>query len=415
MFRTDNWQEIFFTIKKNKLRTVLTAMGVFWGILILMLLLGSGRGMENGILSMYGDRVINSIYFWAVPTTLPFQGKDVGRKIELDLADAKLLQEKFNEKIKYMVPRLSLGKKVITANGVSGAYTVRGETRDYFNVEEVEVLSGRLLNEMDQKKRRKVILIGKYLKEVFFEDTPAVGNYLTINGSKYKIIGVYNSKNANNQRGGSRTIFLPLSTSQDIAGNTSRIDQMICALHPTVSALKVEKKMKTWLKRKYEIHPDDRQGIRTKNMAREFKQFQSLFTAVNLFVWFVGLGTLFAGIVSVGNIMLITVKERIKEIGIRKALGATPGSIISSILMESVFITTISGYAGLIAGAATIFIVSFVLENFNLNSRFFANPEIDFEMGLSALGILILAGLIAGFIPALKASLVNPVIALRNE
>ncbi len=416
MFRIDTWQEILFTLKRNKLRTILTSTGVFWGILILILLLGSGKGMENGILSMFGDKIVNSVYFWANTTSIPYKGLPVERQIVLTNEDVQILEKKYSSEIEHLAPRINLGKKLLLSNVKNGAYPVRGEMPAYFNIEPVTLVEGRLINRIDISESRNVIIIGQYLKSIFFGKEQAIGKSLSYDGKEFQVVGVFKSSKLNNtDKKDEQKAFIPFSVAQKMRSNQHEIDQIACSFYPHINANAAEKKMKNFLKRHHQIHPKDRHGLRATNMAKEFKQFSGLFAAVNSFVWFVGLGTLVAGIVGVGNIMLITVKERTKEIGIRKALGEQPHSIIISILMESISITAVSGYLGLLTGTITIYIVNFVLNNFNLNSRYFANPEIDFAVGLKALLVLIIAGVLAGLIPAIQASKVHPVEALRNE
>jgi len=416
MFRIDTWQEIIFTFKRNKLRTILTSIGIFWGILILVLLLGSGKGMENGILSMFGNKVVNSVYLWPSATNMAYKGLPAGRKINLTKEDTDILAQTYSSEIEFIAPRIYLNKQFFFNPTKSGHFTVHGEMPNYFNIVSLKLVEGRSINTKDILEQRNVIVIGQYLKTIFFENEDAVGKSINCGGKKFTIVGVFKSNKLNNtDKRDEQKAFIPFSVAQKMSGQNQNIHQIACAFYPHIDPKSTETKMKALLKRIHGIHPKDRHGIKSRNVAKEFKQFANLFSAVNLFVWFVGLGSLVAGIVSVGNVMLITVKERVKEIGIRKALGETPNAIISSILMESIFITTLSGYLGLLTGTIIIAIINFVLNNFNLNTRYFANPEIDMVAGLQAYCILVVAGVLAGLMPAIKASKIHPVEALRNE
>jgi putative ABC transport system permease protein len=278
----------------------------------------------------------------------------------------------------------------------------------------MEMAEGRFLNELDEQNRRKIAVIGERIKEVLFEpEEEAIGNFIKIRGTQYKVVGVFKSlakgEDASEEE---QTIYIPLSTAQQITNRHNEINWFVCTVKDEYDAAVIDIKVKDLLKKRHRIHPDDPQGVRSNNVAEEFGEVMGLFTGISIIVWIVGIGSLMAGVIGVGNIMLIIVKERTKEIGIRKALGATPFSIISMILMESVFITTLAGYFGLLLGMGIIVSINVLIGE---GGDFFANPEIDISVGIGALIILVISGAITGLIPAMQAANVNPVEALKDE
>ena len=414
MFDRDKWQEIFDTIRKHKLRTFLTALGVFWGIFMLVFLMGSGKGLENGVMGSFGDRATNCLYVWTQRTSMPHAGLQAGRFPRLTQDDIRAIETHFGEKIEYMAPRLFVTAGEIVRKEKSGGFDVRGETPDLINLEPLEVMEGRFINQIDLEQKRKVIIIGKRVAEVLFkDDEEPVGDYLKINGVEYKVVGVFGSnRTGSNDDDDVQSIFMPLSTAQQVTNRPNGIGWFVCSMYEHVSVSAVQEDLLALLRERHKVHPEDEQGIRSFNLEQEFREVSGLFTGISLIVWVVGIGSLLAGIIGVGNIMLIVVKERTKEIGIRKALGATPGSIVSLILLESVFITTIAGYLGLLVSTSLIFMMGQAVGE---GGEFFANPEVDMGVGLGALMILVVAGALTGLMPALHAANINPVDALKDE
>jgi len=285
---------------------------------------------------------------------------------------------------------------------------------DLIHIDAMQVTKGRFLNDIDIEDNRKVAVIGKRVKEVLFEEEEEViGAYLKIQNVEYRVVGLMHSnRRGNNAIEDEKTIFLPLTTVQQVTNRPDRIGWFVCSMKPNINASVVEEGIKDLLKKRHKVAPDDRQGIWSDNIEEEFKEIMSLFSGIRFLVWFVGIGSLFAGVIGVGNIMLITVKERTKEIGVRKALGATPQSIISMILMESVFLTTIAGYLGLVSGTLIVYVLNLAVGE---GAEFYANPEVDFRIGVIALIILIISGAITGLTPAMQAANINPVVALKDE
>jgi len=415
IFDRDKWQEIFATIAKNKLRTFLTALGVFWGIFMLVFLLGMGKGLENGVYKDFGARAKNIMYVWSSRTTKPYKGYKAGRRVPLELSDLEILKEKVFELDK-IAPRNEIGQHPVVHGIASGDYTIRGELTDMPIIEAFRITSGRYINQSDVRDARKVAVIGETVKDVLFGDEVAVGKHLTIRGVDFKVIGVYRPDQIKEwTRSDMESVVIPLTTMSRAFGTGEYIDYMVCATKPGYSVAAMEPKIRQTLKEIKSIHPDDSEGIGGFNLEEEFQQIQGLFLGIKGFLWFVGIGTLIAGIIGVSNIMLIIVKERTKEIGIRKALGATPGSIISMILTESVFITALSGFLGMALGTFIIGGLSYLLISNNVETENFYNPEVNAIVGIASTIILVLAGLVAGLIPALQASKVNPVVALKDE
>ena len=414
MFDLDKWQEIFNTIQKHKLRTFLTAFGVWWGIFMLVFLMGAGSGLENGVMGMFGTHAKNALYVWTQRTTMPYEGLPPGRYNQLTYDDIEAIENELGDVIEFIAPRLFVPSGEILRGNNKGSFDVRGERPDLIHIEAIVMEKGRFVNQLDMQQRRKVVTIGKRVEEVLFGEEESIGEYIEINGAKYLVVGVFKSsrKGGGNAAEDEETIFMPLSTAQQVTNRPRDINWFVCTIDPRIRVSAVEENIKNVIRERHKIHPDDRQGVRSDNVEQEFREVTGLFTGIKVLVWIVGIGSLLAGIIGVGNIMLIIVKERTKEIGIRKSLGATPWSIVSMILLESVFITTIAGYVGLISGTAIIYGISSVIGE---GSEFFANPQVNLGVGVIALIILILAGALTGLVPAIQAANIHPVEALRDE
>ncbi len=415
MFDFDKWQEIFDTIKKHKLRTFLTALGVFWGIFMLVFLMGSGKGLENGVMGQFGTHATNALYVWTQRTTMPYKGLPAGRYNQLTIDDIQAIEDNFPQ-VEYIAPRMFVPSGEIVHGNNSAAFDVRGERPDLQHIEAMYIDEGRFINEFDLKDRRKIAVIGNRVREVLFEgekDQNAIGKYLRINGTDYLVVGIFkSSRKGEDGVDDEQTIYIPLTTAQQVTNRHNEINWFVCTINKNFRVDPIDEGIKSLLRKRHRIHPDDRQGVRSDNIEEEFREINGLFFGIRLIVWIVGIGSLLAGVIGVGNIMLIIVKERTKEIGIRKAMGATPSSIVSMILLESVFITTMAGYFGLLVSTGLILLMNTAVGE---GSDFFANPEVDMAVGLGALVILVISGALTGLIPALQASRVNPVIALKDE
>ena len=415
LFDRDKWQEIFATLRKNKLRTFLTALGVFWGIFMLVFLLGMGKGLENGVYKDFGSNAKNIMWVWTNRTTLPYKGFKAGRIARLKLEDLDVLREKVEELDK-IAPRSDIGQQPVVYKLNSGDYNIRGELTGMPEIEGYHITSGRYINESDINESRKTVAIGSTVRKELFGDTNPVGEHITIRGVDFTVVGEFTPAQRKEwNRSDMEALVMPLTTMSRAFGRGENIDYMIVSAKPGYRVANMEPKIRSVLKEIKIIHPDDPQGIGGFNLEERFQQVQSLFVGIKGFLWFVGIGTLLAGIIGVSNIMLIIVKERTKEIGIRKALGATPNSIINLIITESVFITALSGYLGLIIGTFLIGLINYIMVSNNLEPENFYNPQVNIYVGVVALIILVLSGVLAGFIPAMQAAKVNPVIALKDE
>lgn len=413
MFDADKWQEIFATMQKNKLRTFLTAFGVFWGIFMLVLLLGAGKGMQNGIESEFGRFAVNSLWVWSGKTSMPHAGFKPGREISFRDEDISALAREV-EGVQLMSPRNWLGGEfTIMYKNKTGSFPVQAVGPEYFGIDIVDMVKGRGFNQNDARDKRKVAVLGFRAKEILFGDNEAIGEYINIKGGYFKVIG-YFKKEGNNGRFEER-VFIPHATHQTIFNPDRDVSVIALTAANGVEVKQLETQVKGILAKRLRFSETDEQAIGLNNNEEEWKRFQGLFGAIRLFVSVIGIFTLIAGAVGVSNIMLIIVKERTREIGIRKAIGATPWSIVSQILMESVFITAFSGYLGLLAGVGLLSGISYLIESSGAQLPYFTRPEVDFGVALAATGILVVAGAIAGLVPAIKAARIKPIEALRAD
>jgi len=420
MFDIDRWQEIFSALKKNKLRTFFTAFGVFWGIFMLIIMMGSGNGLHNAVKSDFGDIATNSVFMWTQKTTIPYKGFPRGRYYRFRNDDTQALKDNIHE-IEMIAPRLQgwggQGNNNVVRGLRTGGFSIYGDYPDINKIDPVNVSSGRFINDLDIKNKRKVVVIGmRVVQELFEPGEEPVGEYIRIQGVYFKVVGVFKSKKSDNQADReNQTIYMPFTTLQKTYNYGDMVGWYSITSVKNVPVTDVEEKVKALLASRHNIHPDDTRAIGSFNLEKEFKKMDGLFTGINVLIWIVGIGTLFAGIVGVSNIMLIIVKERTKEIGIRRSIGATPFSIMSQIVLESIFLTTLAGYIGLVIGVGIIETVNFMLVKYNVESEMFKNPEIDFRLAVFALTILILSGAVAGMIPAKRAINIKPIDALRDE
>lgn len=413
MFDYDKWQEIFGTIRKNKLRTFLTALGVFWGIFMLIVLMGAGTGLQNGVFAMFGDLAKNSLFLGSSRTTMPYQGLPHGRVPEMMDKDMTAILEEFGEEIDILSPIMWVRTGEISRKGLSGAFDVEGHTPDIIKIDGRKLVKGRFINKKDMEEQRKVVVIGRRVEtQLFKKGEEAIGERIKIKGSEYQVVGVFKVERGDGDSDEENEILMPLSTAQRVNNRPNQVAWFMCTMNEGYSALTLEPKLLAFLKQRHRIHPDDPRGFWTNNVEEEFVEVSNLFTGIKILIWFVGIGSLLFGILGVGNIMIIVVKDRTKEIGIRKALGATPRSIISMILMESAFITTVAGYLGLVFSIGLVAAMKAAVgEGVNM----FKNPEIDLGVAVGATLVLIIAGTLTGLIPAMQAANVNPVEALKDE
>ncbi len=407
MFDTDKWQEIFSTIKNNKLRTFLTGFSVAWGIFMLIILLGNGQGLQNGIKHEFERDAINSVYISPGTTSKAYKGLKEGRQIRFTNQDYDYLNDDTEYK-EYISANFFLGTKVINYKKEFGNFDITCAQPEYKYIENSSVTKGRFINDIDIQKYRKVAVIGEKVKDALFKDENPTGKYIKIEDILFLVIGVFTDQSERDME----KVYLPVSTAQKIFGDGNTVHNMVMTIDASASESEnIEKILKHKLSVKHRFDEEDSKAVHIFNTLEEFKRFQSLFSGIKIFIWIIGFGTIISGIVGVSNIMMIVVKERTKEIGIRKAIGATPFSIINLIIMEAIFITSVAGYMGLVIGTALLELLS----KFLPPVPYFLNPTIDFKIAVSATIILVIAGTIAGLIPAIKAAAIKPIVALRDE
>ena len=409
---TDKWREIFSRLGKHKLRTALTAFSVWWGIFMLVILLGAGKGLENSAMEDFGDDMINVIGMWAGTTSQEYKGLPPGRRLRFSTDEYNLLEG--IEDVDEVASRYSLwGEYAIKHKNKGLSFDVRCVNTAYLKFENQELLKGRSMNQMDLDEKRKVCVIGDKVESGFFpkKENP-IGEYLNIKGTDYQIVGVITDTGWEGKR---RRIFIPMTTAQLVEG-TDRIHQLQVGIGQGTfeESEIIKEKIRYNLAAKMNFSPSDKQAIYMWSSAEEFKNFNAIMTMIQFFIWFVGIGSIIAGVIGVSNIMLIVVKERTKEIGVRKALGATPNSIVTMIVQEAIFLTSIAGYLGMLCGMGVIIAIQWVMKENNIEAEFFRNPEVDINLVLTALFILVFSGAIAGLIPALQAVKINPVVAMKS-
>ena len=412
MFELDKWQEIYSTIRKNKLRTFLTGFAVAWGIFMLIILLGSGKGLENGVTDQFRGGANNGIWISSGMTSLEYKGLQAGRLIRFTNEDYDLLKASVRDH-EFMSSRMFLGNTITSYKNEYGTFYLSPCHPDYGHIKEVEMLEGRFLNIFDINQYRKVAIIGEKVKEDLFKgsDTVAMGEYLNINGVLFKVVGVFRDFGRDDSE--LRRIYIPITTAQRVFSGQNVVSQIsLTTGDATVEEVNmILEQTRNLLARKHTFDKEDERAVFIWSKNEDFRRFQGLFLGIRLFIWIVGIGTIIAGIVGVSNIMMISVKERTKEIGIRKALGATPFSVIALILREAIIITGFSGYIGLVLGIGVLEVISMNLPEID----FFRSPEANFSIAVGATILLIIAGTMAGLFPARKAAKIKPIEALRDE
>lgn len=407
MFDLDRWREIFQAISKNKLRTILTGFTISFAILLFTLLFGIGNGLKNTFAKEFAGDAENVIYINQGKTSKAYKGLQVGRRIQFKNDDYKYLIDEFENDIQYITPIFS---KYLKANyrDENSLNQVRGTVPDIQFLEELVVTQGRFISQFDVKQHKKVVAIGRLVEKDLFGKRSALNKMISIDGFNYKVIGVFSDEGGDNDE---RYIYTPISTLQAIYGNTDYIDRLRITFNPNMSnaeAIAFGKQIGQKLKVKHDIHPRDQSAIFIQNMAEVKGQIGQMMFGLNLVIIIIGLGTLIAGIVGVSNIMVFVVRERTKELGVRKALGATPKSIVGMILQETLLITAIAGYSGLLLGMAVLKYMTPSLKEY-----FITNPSVSDTLMISATITLIVAGLIAGYLPARRAARIKPIDALN--
>lgn len=410
MFDLDRWIELFQTLSKNKLRTVLSGFTISFAILLFTLLFGIGNGLKHTFEKQFAGDAQNSIYINSGRTTKPYKGLQSGRQIQFRNDDTKFMNEKFEGDIQFFSPNIQRLNVQAIYKGEQNRYTVRGVYPDYQPLEESVIENGRFLSVLDIKNKAKVIAIGRLVEKDLFGEFNAVGKNISLDGISYKVIGVFSDPGGDNDE---RYIYTPFTTAQGIYKPYDELDYFGLTFNPNLSvdqALSFSNLLTKMLKEKHNVDPRDQGAIRVRNYAEGTKNVQQFMGFLNGLILLIGLGTLVAGIIGISNIMVYIVKERTKELGIRKALGATPKSIIGMIMLESIFVTAIAGYIGLLIGVFSLKAIGS-----NLEKYFILNPSVETYVIVGATIILVVAGTIAGYIPAKRAAKIKPIVALNDE
>lgn len=411
LFDSDTWQEIYGSIRKNKMRTIITIIGVLWGIFLLVVLLGAARGMENGFNKLFGNFATNSVFVWTQSTDTPFKGFQKGRRFRLTMNDIEVLKSEYSNEIRLLAPRNQTNNLVIH-EFKSGDFRVSGDYPVLDQIQKKSLIYGRFLNENDIQTNAKVAVISEDMyKQLFDKDVMPIGDYIKINSINYKVIGVYKPSNTINFDGD--CAYIPFTTFKKVYNTANKVDWMMITAFPGTNIEQMEQDILLTLKGLHKVHPEDKKAFGSVNLGKEIGKVTGFLTGMQFLTWFVGIATLIAGVFAIGNILLITVKERTKEIGIRRALGATPKSIRQQIILESVFLTTVAGMLGIIFGSLVLFLIDHFFgqgEDATL-----INPTVNIPIIFIAFATLIVLGTMIGLIPAHMATVVKPIEALREE
>lgn len=419
MFSRDRWLEILEVLSSNWFRTVLTAFGVFWGIFILIILLAAAKGFENGINMEFGDGATNTLFIWTRTATKAYKGMPKDRRFNYNISDVENLRQQIPN-LRFISPRNQLngfsGANNVVRGLHAGSYDIYGDYPEIINQDPMNIIAGRFINYNDIKTKRKVAVIGIGVKNGLFDkDEDVLGSYIKIHGVNFMVIGIYKKESPNgNREEDQKEIYVPFSAFSQAFNMGNRVGWMAITAMDGTPITSLKKNIVNVLKKNHKIHPDDERAIGYFDLYQQYNKVQRLFIAIKAIAYFVGIMVLLSGIIGVSNIMLIVVKERTKEIGIRRALGASPWNIRSQVLTESVFLTIISGMAGIVFSSFLIYLINFILDQ-NGPVDMFANPSVNLAVVTIALTILIVSGLFAGFIPAQNAIKLRPVEALRTE
>ena len=414
MFNIERWQEIFETIRKNKLRTFLTGLSVASGIFILVILLGFGQGLANGVDKQFANDASNTVWFWSQVTSKEYKGLNPGRRIQMENENFDYLIKKHEDELEYKSSVFRIWQGQVNYKNESGNYRVEGAYPEFQFIENTSQVQGRFFNLMDHENIEKVAVIGNKIKEEIFKSEDPMNKQIQINGINFKVVGVYSDPGGEREE---TRIFIPLSTAQRVFGGSNKVRLLTFSLKPqetfdesVAASQQFAAEVEQYLKQAHTVAPDDTSAIGMNNTLENVKRFHTLTNNIKFFFWFVGICTIIAGVVGVSNIMLIIVKERTREIGIRKAIGAEPWSIIGMILHEAIFVTAFAGFAGLIFSMGLLEIIGPLIE-----IDYIVNPSVNFNVALTTVIILIFAGAIAGFFPAWRAAKIKPIDALRDE
>ena len=418
----DHLQEILGTLKKNKMRTTLTGLSVSWGIFILIVLLGAGNGLQNGVMQNFSSRAINRINMYPGRTSIPYEGLKSDRQLSFTGEEVDFIRDEVSES-RLITARLN-NTMNITYGNEYGSYEIRGVMPNYLDIEKLVIKpgDGRFINNLDMKEYNKVIVLDKKISDMLFPGESALGKTVKVGSLMFKVVGI----NSKKEDWGGSTAYIPFSTSQSIFNPNGKFYNIVFTvdgLNTKEANEKFNETLRTMMSRRLKFNPDDEQALWVYNAQSEYVETMNIFNGITIFVTIVGILTLIAGIVGVSNIMLVSVKERTREIGIRKAIGAKPSSILKTIILESIIITTLFGYIGLMMGIGLTEIVNFFMEQAASSQQVsdepqmsvFTNPTVQVGYAVFATIILIISGVLAGYLPARKAVKVKPIEAMRQE
>jgi putative ABC transport system permease protein len=406
----DVWQEILDTVRKNKLRTGLTALSVAWGIFMLVLLLAAGTGLQSSVEHDFRDDAVNSLWVYPGTTRQPHRGHPVGRDIQLHSADFQLLRDRVPG-VEQISGRFYLdGEYTVSYGKRRASFGVRACHPGHQYIEKTIIVAGRFLNELDLAERRKVAVIGVEVARPLFGSADPLGEVIDVNGVAYTVVGVFRDEGSDREL---RKIYIPITTAQIAYSGSDRIHQLMFTVNEEHAreSDRLEHEVRRLLAARHNFSVADKGAIHVRNLIERFAKVTNVFLGIRIFVWIVGVGTVIAGLVGVSNIMLIAVKERTREIGLRMALGATPRSIVALIVQEALLITGVSGYLGLVAGVSVVEVVARLMPE----NDYIRNPEVNLSAVVGATLLLVVTGTLAGWFPARRAARVNPVVALRDE
>ncbi|WP_456437818.1 ABC transporter permease [Psychroserpens sp.] len=419
MFNKDRWNEILEALNANKFRTFLTAFGVFWGITILILLLALTNGLKNGVMSDFGDFATNSMFMWTQGTSKPYKGLPKGRYFNYKIDDVAAIKSGIPN-LKYVSPRNQLGgfrgNNNVVKGTKTGAFEIYGDYPEYIKQQPMDIINGRFLSYSDIEAKRKICVIGTgVVKGLYDKDEDILGTYIKINGVNFLVVGTFKMSNSRGDgEQDANTIYIPFTTFGQAFNRGDRVGWMAITAVDGISITSVKKQVFELMKSRHKVHPEDDRAIGHFDLSEQFERINGLFSILTIVGYFVGALVLMSGIIGISNIMLIVVKERTKEIGIRRALGASPWTIKSQILQESLILTILSGMVGISFAALVIWVLNTILDNAGPVENF-ANPSVSMQVVFTALIILVVSGVIAGLIPANSATKMKPVDALRIE
>ncbi|PCI10835.1 MAG: ABC transporter ATP-binding protein [Flavobacteriaceae bacterium] len=409
MFDIDRWREIFQSMGKNKLRTVLSGFTITFAILLFTLLFGVGNGLLNTFKKEFAKDSMLSIYIRSGFTTKPYKGLQSGRRIEFKNEDLAYLTKEFDGKILGISPRI-IRQLQAKYKGEQNSYQVRAVYPSYQVLESAEMMKGRFINQLDLERSSKIIVIGRMVEKDLFGTKSGLAKEIILGGMSYKVVGVFSDPGGDNDE---RIIYTPFTSFQKLYGNSDVVETFGLTYNPKMSvdeAITFGNMIGKKMKERHNVAPNDQRAIRIRNYAEGNRNVSGMMFGLNVIIMFIGIGTLIAGIIGISNIMVYIVKERTKELGIRKALGAKPSSIIGMIMMESIFITALAGYIGLLMGTTILSLIGDSLEKY-----FIVNPSVDSSVVIGATIVLIIAGTIAGYLPAKRAARIKPIVALRDD